>query len=767
MKNLLRHLFCLALAIVFCASINAQYITTIAGTGVTGVSGDGGFAVAAQINYCFATTMDAAGNLYLADRLGNNIRKITPAGIITTFAGGGTGPDGGPASSAALSGPSGIAIDLSGNVFFSEFTGGHIRKVNPSGIISTFATGLINPTGVATDASGNLYVGNLGARKVMKVTPAGVMTTFAGTGVSGFSGDGFAATNANISSVTGVAADGFGNVYIACQDDGHIRKVNSSGIITTVAGLVATGFSGDNGPAISAQLNTPYGLSTDASGNLYIADLNNFRSRKITASTGIITTVAGTGIGGYNGDGIAATDANIIPLHVFAAPGGALYITESNRIRKVAPCVGGAPIVDVIAGPSSVCQSNTITLTDDSLGGVWSSSNSGVATVGTSGIVTGVTSGTANILYTIINSCTGTTVGHLVTVNAGPSAITITPFSTATVCLGTDALFTAFSTSPISVLDQDFNSGMTGAAGGTWTVINSGAVSPHNWSITPSGGLSDIVGLVGDGTSFIAGDPDLAGAGVNINTTLYAPSFSTVGLSSVSLSYNYYVQSSSSYDSSVEVDYSIDGGTNWILLVPYLNATSGTQTWAAGTPNFTSPLPLGMLAQPDVRLKWKYNSLWGFYWAIDNVLVSAQSTSSFSWTGIGGATGLACTACASQTITPTVAGLNTYSVTATSGGCSSSKTVTVNVLPLPAPAVITGPATICIGSTVTLGDVVGGGAWSSTSPIIASIDLSGNLTAVSIGTTNISYTISNACGTRCSYPVRDGRQLSSCKCGYT
>src|SRR5437762_4140887 len=211
---------------------------------------------------------------------------------------------------------------------------------------------LNSPAGVALDASGNLYIADLGNERIRKVAAAtGIITTVAGNGVFGFAGDGGAATNANLSVPSGVAVDASGNLYIADNSNHRIRKVTAAtGIITTVAGNGSPSFAGDGGAATSASLNSPSGVALDASGNLYIADFFDNRIRKVDAASGIITTVAGNGSFGFAGDGGAATNASLSgPAGVAVDAGGNLYIAaySNHRIRKVDAATG---IITTMAG---------------------------------------------------------------------------------------------------------------------------------------------------------------------------------------------------------------------------------------------------------------------------------------------------------------------------------------------------------------------------------------------------------------------------------
>ena len=342
-----------------CSNVQS-IITTIAGTGTIGTTGDGGAATSALLYYPVGVSADISGNVYITDTNNCKIRKVTSSGIITTFAGTGiygSSGDGGAATSAALLGPLGVSVDISGNVYIADTGNNKIRMVTSAGIITTFAgtgyggfTGyggssgdggaatsaqLSYPYGVSPDISGNVYIADTRNLKIRKVTSAGIITTIAGTGTQGTSGDGGAATSALLGAPFGVSADISGNVYIADYDLRKIRMLSSTGIITTIAGTGTAGSSGDGGAATSAQLYQPFAVSVDISGNVYFTDTSNNRVRMVT-STGIITTIAGGG--GSESDGIVATSILLNnPSGISVDISGNLYIADlsHNKIRKI------------------------------------------------------------------------------------------------------------------------------------------------------------------------------------------------------------------------------------------------------------------------------------------------------------------------------------------------------------------------------------------------------------------------------------------------
>ena len=349
-------------ALVFCLSTNAQIITTVVGNGTAGYSGDGGQATNAEINNSIGVAFDAYRNMYIADNRYNRIRKIDSAGIITTIVGIGTpgySGDGGQATIAEIYQPYAIIFDMVGNLYFSDLGNNVIRKVNTAGIITTVAgigtvgysgdggqataAELNSPNGVEVDAFGNLYIADENNNVVRKVNTVGIITTFAGngfnanTGNGGYSGDGGQATLAELFLPIGLNFDVLGNLFIAEVGNNIIRKVSTTGIISTVAGTGTYGFSGDGGQATNAKLHTPNDMTFDQFGNMYIADASNNRIRKINTG-GIIVTIVGNGTNGYSGDGGLAINAKLnTPVWVCLDALDNLYFSDigNERIRKV------------------------------------------------------------------------------------------------------------------------------------------------------------------------------------------------------------------------------------------------------------------------------------------------------------------------------------------------------------------------------------------------------------------------------------------------
>ena len=354
-------------------AVPVYQIGTVAGNGNFGFSGDGAAATGAEIYYPESVALDSSGNLYIADSSNDRIRMVSAAtGLISTVAGGGTGcaaetdsvGDGCPAASAILNGPTGVVLDSAGDIFIADFNNQRVREVIAStGLITTVAgTGythaggvggyngdniaatsaeLNGPMGVALDSAGNVYIADSGNNRIRKVTVnSGLITTVAGTGNPGYNADGIAATSAKLNGVSAVALDSANNLYIADTFNSRIRKVTAlTGQISTVAGNGTPGDI-DGVAATSAEINYPYGVQVDSSGNIFIADSYNFEIREVSASNGVLNTLAGNQTDGYNGDGISSTNAELnYPYGIALDGAGDIFIADLNndRVRKLSP----------------------------------------------------------------------------------------------------------------------------------------------------------------------------------------------------------------------------------------------------------------------------------------------------------------------------------------------------------------------------------------------------------------------------------------------
>ena len=275
-------------------------VVTLAGSATQGFVNATG--TAAQFTAPQGVAEDSVGNVYVADTGDSVIRKITPGGIVSTFAGSGSvGATDGTGTAASFFAPRAVAIDSGGNIYVADRNNNAIRKISPAGVVTTLAGGVTSghadgtgsaasfsaPAGVAVDAAGNLYVADSGNNAIRKISPGGVVTTLAGNAAGSGLTDGTGAA-ARFTGPSGIAVDGAGTVYVADSDNQAIRKVTPSGVVTTLAGTGSAGFV--NGTGTAASFSTPLGVTVDASGNLFIADSGNHAIRKVTAG-GVVTTL--------------------------------------------------------------------------------------------------------------------------------------------------------------------------------------------------------------------------------------------------------------------------------------------------------------------------------------------------------------------------------------------------------------------------------------------------------------------------------------------
>lgn len=319
-------------------------VTTHAGSGVSGyVDGTG---TAAQFGHAPDLVVDAAGNIYVADASNSySVRKITPTGVVTTIAGNGvSGYADGTGTAASFSVLLGIAVDGTGNIYVADLGNNRIRKVTAAGVVSTIGGSGVHghadgpaatsqfflPMGVAADNAGNVYVADAGNNRIRKIS-GGVVTTVAGDGVAGFA-DGPAAT-ARFNNPMKIKIDANGNLIVLDQGNHRVRKISTTGTVSTIAGSGVGGFA--DGPAATAQFNSPAGLGIDQAGNIYVGDQANQRIRKI-ATDGTVTTIAGTGIAGFQ-DGNTSLAKFNWPNGLDITSSGIIYVADNQnfRIRKI------------------------------------------------------------------------------------------------------------------------------------------------------------------------------------------------------------------------------------------------------------------------------------------------------------------------------------------------------------------------------------------------------------------------------------------------
>ena len=563
----------------FVRLVSGGVITSVARR-LAGLSGDGGAAISAQLHTPSSSTFDSNGDLYIADTWNHHIRKVDNlSGNITTVAGFGGSQgysgDGSLATSARLNYPEGAVLDSIGNLYIADTNSNRIRKVDAlSGIISTFAgdgtyaysgdggaataAALCNPKSVALDSAENLYIADTSNRRIRRIDSlTGIITTVAGDGTLGSGGDGGAATAAQLNYPTGIAIDGSDNLYIADKLVSCIRKVDASnGIISTVAGVCnSLGFSGDGGLATVAKLNNPSGIAVDRVGNLYVADQNNQRIRQVRVTTGIITTVAGSGVAGYSGDNGPATSAQLDQPNGLALDvAGNLYITDTNnhRIRKVLMPDIEPPLITLNGNTPMIVAQGGSYVEPDAV--VTDNVDSGLG-VTISGMVDTYTLGSYNITYDAVDTAGNTSqVIRVVTVTDQTAPmITLVGPATQTVAQGssyTDLGATVsdnIDTGLVAVVSGSVDTNTVGSYTLTFNATDNGgnAATPVQRTVNVTDQTAPVITLLGSNPMSVNKGSTFADPGTtvsdNVDTGLTATvtgSVDTTTIGSYTLTYN-------------------------------------------------------------------------------------------------------------------------------------------------------------------------------------------------------------------------------------
>ncbi|MCD6013315.1 MAG: hypothetical protein K0Q79_3177 [Flavipsychrobacter sp.] len=720
-----------------CYKSHAQIITTIAGCPTCSL-GDGGPATAANIQFGGALAFDNSGSIYVF--AGARIRKVNAStGIITTYAGNGsygyTG-DGGAATAARIT-LGWLTFDNANNLYITQQIDHVIRKINVStGIISTIAgTGaafssgnggpasaasFAGPGGIAIDPTGNIFISDSNrVRKIDAVT--GIITHYAGTGIASYGGDGGPATLAQFTS-TDLSIDASGNLYINDAGNFRVRKVNTAGVITTVAGNGTFTFGSDGIPATSTGFDNFASAKVDPSGNIFIADYVNNRVRKVDLS-GIIHTVAGTGVGGFTGDGGPATAAQLDEPEVVAIGtcDGNLYVNDkvNRRVRKIAftpypaTCTCSPTVSVIVASNDTVCAGISVTfIATVSLGGTthtyqWYKNGVVVSTAG------------STYTYTPANGdsvrCVATTIG-----GACPTAtwtnsnsikmtvVSVAPITgIASICVGQTTTLTSataggiWSSSNVTIASVGSSTGVvTGHVAGTATItytIPMGCYATQTITVNALPGATAIY-FAPDSSSFCPGEfiglyasvPGGAWSIVNGNALLAGSTLTAV-----------------------------TPGTDTVVYI--VSNACGTDTASRGFVILPlPPVPYGDLSVCIGDTTMLKDSLLGGTWSGGLPIVQIYSHGD------------------SCVVAGKIAGIATISYTSVNG-CSSMVQVTVN--PLPDAGVITGQNILCIGGHTTLTNNAGSGTWGSSDTGTATIGANGYITAKDTGVTYITYTV--------------------------
>jgi uncharacterized protein YjdB len=749
---LLKKVFNIIIFIVLCLQLHAQsyIISSIAGNGTNGYVSDGVPASSAELSYPKCIFADLSGNIFICDYGNHRIRQINSSGIISTVIGTGTAGysgDGGAAGSATINAPWGIAIDGAGDTYFSDSL--VIRKVNLAGVITTVAGSssssgysgdggpasaatLNGAKGIALDAVGDLFIADCNNNCIREINAStGVISTIAGNGSAGYSGDGGAATSAQINQPRAVAIDNSGNLYIA-GSGARIRKVDPYGTITTLAGNGTVGYSGDGGAATSAQMtNVSTSLCVDNSGNVVFND--SCRIRRISTS-GIIGTIAGNGVAGYSGDNGFATSANISSSNFITANTFGTYYFSTNtlsRIRTLSvsskPYFAGGHVqsLGVCYGSGSNPINSLLSIVDSTVmtSVTWSIARSpahGSLTAYTTGLTngglltpvglyyapSGITTGTDTFKVRITDGVYSDTTTICVTIFTYPTATAIT--GPTNVCVG----------SVIALWDT--------VGGGSWTTSNSSVA-------TISSPYGQVRGIATGSVTISYTD------GLSCGTVAKAITVNVIAAPGPFSGVRSFCQSSSTTLSDTT-----SGGV-WSssnTAVATIGSTGIANGVAAGSSVISYSLSSGCGVSAIVTVNplpsVPYFSSGGpLVVCIGQSKTLSDSVSGGIWTTLSGMVTLGAY---TGIITGDSVGVTTFTFT-TLAGCLKAAIVTVNA----SPGLITGTSAVCMGASITLSDTSSGGLWSATNSLATVGSLSGIVSAISVGRDTIRYTAANGC----------------------
>ena len=752
---------------------DAQIIRTLLGDGTTATSasdGNGGQSVYARMTIPYGVAADRNGNIYVSDNhSGSNVvRKIRPDGTITAFAGTGSlgySGDGGPAISAKLNAPMGLACDTLGNVYIADAGNHVVRKVDGFGVITTYAgdhalltssgggdggpatnAPLGACSGLAFDLSGNLYIAN-GNDRVRKVTPAGIISTIAGgTAGVGYSGDGGQATAAAMDGVSDVYVDASGVVFVSEQGNHVVRKISTSGIITRVAGTpMTTGTAGNGGAATTAKLNTPGGITKDAAGNLYICDIANNRIR-VVSTTGIINAYSGAsqGYGGDGGNYNATAVKYYWPTNILIDRKGRFFISDKGpgfsgtgggrRLRQIYT----VDTVHLVASPGvSLCSADTVTFSINTTASYYSyvynwRVNGTLVGYGPTYHPTTITNGD-RISCTIVDTTHGLNlrlaISDTLTLSVSPSVTPSVTTSTTgdTVCAGTHVTFNA-------------------------TPTNGGSAPAYQWMV------GTVVSGTGSSFNYLPTNNDTIRVVLTSNaacatTTTATSDYRVIRVNPLPVAGSISGPTTlcPGDNSSLSVTGSVGSGS-WTASNATATVTSGGAIHAvsAGIDTFTYTVTTATCGSATATRAVTINAT-----AVAGVISGLNSvcpgtTVSLTTSGTGGVwsmTNSRATVSATGAVTGVSSGADTavYTVNNACGTSVARFPMTVGISSLHAADTILGAATVCAGSSVTLTDTATGGFWGTTAPTIASVSATGIASGLAPGNATIYYVVSSGC----------------------
>ena len=841
----------------------AGIISTIAGTGSTGYSGDGGPATAAQLSTPVGIAIDGAGNLFFTDVNNIRVRKINTSGIITTIAGNGTAGysgDGGPATAAQFRLMYGIAVDNTGRVIIADGHNSCVRRIDTSGIITTIAgTGtagysgdggaataalLSDPTGIAIDRVGNVYVCDADSNCVRVIYPYGMIATIAGTGSAGFSGDSGPATAAQLAHPLGIAVTDSGYIYIADFNNNRIRKINLSGIISTAAGTGSAGYSGDGGPATAAQLNGPISISFDRSADASISDHNNSVVRHLllnyapaftnghhqvmsvcesSAATSINSllaaidseagqierwaVVAGPPHGYLSATYTAtATGSAITPTGLTYAPVGGYHGADTFSVSvsdgfkadttTIVVTVIPLPLGGYIMGADSTCPGAYDTLSNltGTPGGTWSHTDTFV-NISTSGVLYGRYPGSETVIYSVTTVCGTATASLHFTVNNAPFSGAI--IGADSVCVGATTVLTnptatpggTWTSSDTTVAGINATGVVLGRHGGsTYIHYNAhshcgSAPAVHRVNVMPNEGiitgadsvcngaaitLTDTIpsGIWSSSTSGIATVSStgiVTGRAVGSATISYTVTHPTCG--SATARHTVYVKAlpnagtitgaaSVCARANTTLGSTVSGGL-WSSTDTTIATVGAASGMVSGRSTGTATLSYAVtnscgIAYTSVTFTVNDTPVVSAISGTDSVcmgatVVAASAPASGTWSLSNGHAALLTGTSTTRIISGISAGYDTlkYSVTNSCGSTAQSKRI--KILPSPIAGTITGTATVCEAAAITLSDTAAGGVWSATNS--HATVASGVVNGITAGTDTIMYSVTNSCGT--------------------